>query len=382
MKTGDVTYETVVHIEELDSLALEWDELVLAMNRPTPFLLYGWVRAWLRHLAGDTEPAIHVARRDGRLVAALPLVVHRRKGLRVAGFVGRDHPFVDILLASSEGPETVRALATYATQSHDCASLLAISAESTLAQACSERLRLVPRVCTPALDLAADFEQTYREKYSSRKRHEHAHRRDELAKLGKLEFELARTPDELTTALEHAFRLHALRWQGRFDTSEFTAPASVAFHREIAQNLAAKGVPRILSTCLDGLPIAFLYYFVLSGRMFCYRTAFDPAYAHCSPGLLSLLSAIERSNEEGVATVELLGGTQPYKVEIADRVEQLYGGVGLASGVGGRSYARASAFGYGFRARLARSPLMHRLYHRQAGPLLKRLHVLRRRGRD
>jgi CelD/BcsL family acetyltransferase involved in cellulose biosynthesis len=379
--TGEVTYESLVRIEDLDALASEWDGLVLAMEKPTPFLLHGWVRAWLRHLAGNNGPAIHVARRDGRLVAALPLVVRKRRGLRLASFVGGDHPFVDVLLAPDEGPETVGALATHASKSHDCASLFAISAESTIAQTCAERFRLVPRVCAPSLDLEPGFEQTYRMKYSSRQRRTHARRRAELAKLGTLEFELARTSDELTNALDHAFRLHALRWQGRFDTSEFTAPASVEFHRDIAQSLGAGSVPRILTICLDGHPIAFVYYFVLAKRMFCYRMAFDPAYGRCSPGLLCLLSAIERSTEEGVRTVELLGGTQAYKIDIADRVEQLYGGVGLANGIGGRSYAKALVLGYRLRARLACSPLAQHLYSEHAGPLLKRMGVLGRAGR-
>jgi CelD/BcsL family acetyltransferase involved in cellulose biosynthesis len=374
---SEAIYETLIRAEQLDLLQTEWDELVLAMRRPTPFLLHGWVRAWLRHRAGDAEAAIHIARRDGRLIAALPLLVSKRKGLRIAGFVGQDHPFVDVLLAPGEGAETVNALATHAKQSHDCASLFMISAESTLAQVCADRLRLVPRVLAPAFDLRPDFEQLYREKYSNRKRRTHAHRRAELAQLGKLELEAAQTPDELAPALEHAFRLHALRWQGRFDTSEFTAPESIDFHREVVQNLAAAGVPRILTMRLDERPIAFLYYFVLSGRMFCYRMAFDPEFAQYSPGLLNLLSAIERSAEEGVTTVELLGGVQPYKAEIADRIEQLYGGVGLSSGARGRFYATVLAFGYGFRDRLANSPLARRVYHGGVGSVLRRL-----RGRE
>ncbi len=378
MASGEATYETLAQAEELDLLATEWDELVCAMKRPTPFLLYGWVRAWLRHFAIDAEPAIHIARRNGHLVGALPFVVHRHFGLRVSSFVGDDPPFVDVLLASGEGPETARALAAHAEQHHDCASLLMISAESALAQACAEQLRLVPRVCAPAFDLAGDFERTYCEKYSSKKRKIHSHNRRELAELGKLEFKLAETPDELAPALEHAFRLHALRWQGRFDTSGFLTPPSVDFHREASQDLAKDGVPRVLTACLDDRPIAFLYYFVLSGRMFCYRTAFDPEYAHFAPGLLALHAAVERSAEEGVSTVELLGGVQRYKLEIADRIEQLYGGIGLSSSVRGRCYTRALLLSYAYRDRLARSSLAHHLYLKHAGPLLDRLRSPRR----
>ena len=366
--------ETLSSIEELGSLEAEWDELVRAMPKPTPFLLHGWILAWLRHYAQDAEPAIHIARRNGQLVAALPLVVRRRFGLRIASFVGDDHPFVDMLLAAGESLETARALADYAAQSHDCASLLMISAESVIVKACGEHLRLVPRVCAPAFDLTPDFEHEHRERYSRKRRKIQR----KLARLGTFEFEFAKTPDELAPALEHAFRLHALRWQGRFDTSGFVTPKGIDFHRDVSQNLARDGVSRVLTPCLDGQPIAFIYYFVLSGRMFCYRAAFDPEYARFSPGLLSLLAAIEQSAAEGVTTVELLGGTQPYKLEIADRIEQLYGGIGLSSGFRGRSYARVLALGYAFRNRLACSPLARRLYLERVGPLSNRLHAPRR----
>ena len=114
--------------------------------------------------------AIHIARRNGQLVAALPLVVRRHFGLRIASFVGDDHPFVDLLLAAGESLETARALTEYAAQSHDCASLGMISAESVIAKTCAKRLRLVPRVDSPILDLDRDFESVYREKYSTKAR--------------------------------------------------------------------------------------------------------------------------------------------------------------------------------------------------------------------
>jgi len=359
---GDVTFETFERVEEFDSLAREWDTLVRAMKRPTPFLLHGWIRAWLRHCTRGAKTAIYVARRNGRLAAALPLVIHRRFGLRIARFVGDDHPFVDALLASDEGPELVSALASYAAPSFDCAALLTISRESALAQTCAEHLRLAPRVRAPALDLAPDFEQTYRDKYSSKKRKIHMRHRRQLAKLGKLEFELAKSPEELAPALEHAFRLHALRWRDRFDSSGFVTPTSASFHRDAARNLASDDVMRILTARVGGQPIAFAYYFVLSGRMFYYRTAFDPEFAAFSPGLLSLLAALELATGEGVTTVELLGGVQRFKMEIADRIEQLYVGVGFGNRIGGRSYARALAYSYRFRDRLASSSLAQRLY--------------------
>jgi len=363
-----VVYETLSSIERLDPLKAEWDELVRAMPKPTPFLLHGWVRAWLRHYARNAEPAIHIARRNGQLVAALPLVVRRHVGLRVASFVGDDRPFVDVLLDSGEGLETAGALADYAAESHDCASLSMISAESAIARVCERRLRLVPRVDAPVLDISGGFEQTYREKYSSNTRRGHTRKRRQLAELGNVEFALARTPEEIAPALDDAFRLHALRWQGHFDGSTFRDDEGLAFNREALGALAEDGIGRILTLRLDGQAIASECYFLICKRMYRYRHGWDPVYAHYSPGVLNGLVAIERAIEEGATVVEHLGGTERHKLEFSSRVEGLHTGIGLNGSLRGRVYSKTKFISLASRGRLKRSQTLRKLYLEQVAP--------------
>ncbi|MGC9974413.1 MAG: GNAT family N-acetyltransferase [Gaiellaceae bacterium] len=374
MAKGEIVYETLSSIGELDPLEAEWDELVRAMHKPSPFLLHGWVMAWLRHYADDAEPAIHVARRGDRLVAALPFVVRRRWGLRLASFVGDDYPFVDVLLASDEKLETARALANYAAQHHDSASLGIISTESAIVEACGKRLRLVPRVGAPVLDISDSFEHAYYEKYSSKARREHARRRRKLAELGKVEIDVARTPGEIEVALEDAFRLHALRWEGRFDLSSFGTEQGARFHRDALKRLAESGAAQLLTLRLDGCAIAFRCNLTLCRRMFFYRSAFDPAYYGSAPGILSALEAIKRAAREGFTAIEFLGGNQTYKLELADRVEQLYVGFGLASGSRGILYSRMAAARLALLSQLKRLRPLYNFYVKRLGPHFLRLH--------
>ena len=81
-------YDRVTTLGDFEALAPEWDDLVRAMPRPSPFLLHGWLTEWWRCYGDGAELAVHIARRGGRLGAALPLLVRRRGGLRVACFVG------------------------------------------------------------------------------------------------------------------------------------------------------------------------------------------------------------------------------------------------------------------------------------------------------
>ena len=368
----ETVYETLASIEALDALEAEWDELVRAMPKPTPFLLHGWVRAWLEHYAQDAAPAIHIARRDRQLVAALPLVVRRRFGLRIASFVGDDRPFVDVLLAPGEELETARALCDFAAQSHDCASLGMISAESTIVRACGKRLRLIPRVGAPVLDLSNGFEQTYHEKYSSKARREHARRRRKLDELGKVEFVLAKTPEELEPALDDAFRLHALRWEGRFDGSTFRTEEGMAFNREALRALAKDDIVRIITLRLNGQAIAFEYYFLVGERMYRYRHGWDPAYANYRLGVLNGLAAIERASDEGATTAEHLGGTEQHKLEFSSRIEGLNVGIGLRGSVRGAVYSKTTALALASRMRLKRFKALRRLYLEHVAPRLQK----------
>ena len=356
--------------EEFDALAGEWDDLVRAMPRPSPFMLHGWLAEWWRHHGEGAELAVELARRDGRLVGALPLVVRRRAGLRVAGFMGDREAVLPDLLLSDDADEGVtdRLTGSLIGGGHDVADFHGLPAGSRIAAALGPQLALTQRIEAPVLDLSAGWDAVYRAKTTSKKRNLHRRRRRQLGEQGALTVTVARTPAELEPALEEAFRLHALRWEGRPDGSGFATGAGMRFHRATLRRLAATDVPRIVTLRLDGRAIAFHYWFALAGCMYVHRLAFDPAFARWSPGLVNTLDAIESAAEEGMTRVEFLGGGERYKVELADGFSPLYHGFGVASGVRGRAYAAAQVAAIRTRLWLKRSPRLHRLYFDELAP--------------
>jgi CelD/BcsL family acetyltransferase involved in cellulose biosynthesis len=363
--------ETVSTTEDFEALAPEWDELVRAMPRPSPFLLHGWLAEWWRHYGGKAELNVHVARRDRRLVGALPLVECRRAGQRVATFMGDSQlALPDILLAAGEEGEVCERLARRLAQNGcDVVDLRGLPAESRIAAALGPRLEVIQRVEAPVLDLMDGWDAVYRAKTSSKKRSLHRRRRRQLAGLGTLEVSVARALDELEPALEDAFALHARRWEGRADGSGFASAAGRRFQRAALRRLAAIDVARIVTLRVAGRPVAFHYYFALEGRMYVHRLAFLPTLARFSPGLVNTLDAIEAAADEGLQRVEFLGGDERYKVELADRFEPLYHGFGVASGARGRAYAAAHVNGIRLRIHLKRSPRLRRLYIDGVAPM-------------
>jgi CelD/BcsL family acetyltransferase involved in cellulose biosynthesis len=363
--------ETVSTIEGFEALEPEWDGLVREMPRPSPFLLHGWLAEWCRHYGARADLQVHVARRNGRLVGALPLVVRRRGGVRVATFMGGPESVLpDLLVAAGAGSDVCEALARRLAEGGcDVVDFHGLPAQSRIAAALGRRLEVIQRIEAPVLDLTDGWDAVYRAKTSSKKRSLHRRRRRQLGGLGPVDVSVARTPDELEPALEEAFDLHARRWAGRPDGSGFASRTGRRFHRATLARLAALDVPRIVTLRVAGRAVAFHYYFALEGCMYVHRLAFDPALARFSPGLVNTLDAIEAAAAEGLQRVEFLGGAERYKLELADRFEPLFDGVGATSSARGRAYAAAHMNSIRLRLRLKRSPRLRRLYFDGVAPL-------------
>jgi CelD/BcsL family acetyltransferase involved in cellulose biosynthesis len=379
VETG-VELETITKLEDFTPLASEWDALVRASPRPSPFLLHAWLEAWWRHFGGDgSELLVLVARRDGRLAAALPLLVRSRLGLRAARFLGgRQSALADLLLAPGESPAVGRRLATRMATEADFVDLYGLPTQSRIGEALGPSLQLIERVEAPVLELTPSWEAVYREKTNSKKRNLHGRRRRQLAEQGRLEVVVARELDELRLALEDAFRLHLLRWEGRPDGSGFATPTGQRFHREVLEALANLDVARIVLLRLDGRAIAFHYYLAFEGSMYVHRLAFDPAFSRFSPGLVNTLDTLEAAAAEGLTRVEFLGGAERYKIELADRMEPLCHGLGLAANSRARAAVAARLAVIRLRLRLKQSPSLQRFYLDGAAPIRR----LASRSRD
>jgi CelD/BcsL family acetyltransferase involved in cellulose biosynthesis len=369
---------TIADAEGFAALAGEWDALVRAMPRPSPFLLHGWLRAWWEHRPPGAEPRVHIAREDGRLTGALPLYVRRRPGLRVARFIGDDAAaLADVLLAPGAEPSTAARLIARAGGDADFVDLFGLPAASRLAASSpSGALTMIVRAEAPVLDLAGGWEAVYAERTSAKRRNLHRRRRKQLAGLGEVTFEVARRPGELAAALEEAFRLHAARWADRPEASGFATPAGRRFHRAAIGALATSGVPRIALLRVGGRAVACNYFFLLGDAMYFHELAFDPVVARWSPGLLTTLDAIQAAAAEGARRVEFLGGGERYKLELADRPEPLHQAIGLASSARGRAAAAARVASVRARQRLKHSPA-RRLYYEGLVPARRIARVTR-----
>jgi CelD/BcsL family acetyltransferase involved in cellulose biosynthesis len=365
--------DTISSESEFAGLAEDWDELVRAMPRPSPFLLHRWLLEWWRHYGADGDLAVHVAYDRDRLVGALPLYSRRSPGLRVTEFVGGTWALLaDVLVAPGEDAAVVTPLLEAARSSeHDFVNLFGLSGSSRLVAALpQDALCLIERLEAPVLDLSKGWDVVYPAKLTSKARSERRRRRRQLEALGEVEVSVARTREDLGPALEEAFRLHVLRWHGRRDGSGFVTDVGRRFHRAALLALADLDVPRLVTLSVAGRPIAFALSLHFEQRAYGVTMAFDPDYARYAPGFEAKLLSLELAADEGIGRVELLGAAAAHKRRFTDRLEPIYQGIGLAASLRGRIAAKALVDGIHLRRALKRSRRARQVYYRI--PLLSR----------
>src|SRR5437764_10160468 len=144
---ADVAYRTIDDIASFESLRGEWDELVRAMPRPSPYMLHAWLAEWWRHFGAGRRLCVHTGSVGGRLVGALPLCVDERGVIRTLRFMGAGRSVLaDVLVADGAPASIPGALLDHAAESgQHVADLFGLPGESRLSAAVEERdLRLVP----------------------------------------------------------------------------------------------------------------------------------------------------------------------------------------------------------------------------------------------
>ena len=369
--SGELRVETISRLRDFARLSDQWDDLVRAMRRPSPFLLHGWLIEWWRHYGANRALAVHVARRGDRLVGALPMYRTRRLGLRVTQFLGgTGAALADLLLTPDEdGAVAAELAARITTVGADYADVFGMPRNSRLEAALPpDSLTFIERQEAPVIDLSAGWEAVYKDKLSSKARSERRRLRRRLEDVGPVDVSIARTPEELVPALEEAVRLHKLRWEGRRETSGFSRPVGSAFRRAALTRLAQQDLPRLVMLRVDGQAVAFALYLLFERTAYGMTMGFDPAFAAFRPGTETFLCTLESAAAEGAQRIEMLGAAHAYKLTVADRFEPIHEGIGLASTLRGRAAVEALTRGIRVRRRLKRSETARKIYYRVPKP--------------
>ncbi len=112
-----------------------------------------------------------------------------------------------------------------------------------------------------------------------------------LGEIGAVAFTSDVEPDRVCARFEEFLALEQAGWKGRRETALASSATTAAFSREALFNLAAAGKARIDSLRVGAHPVAILVSFIGGSAAFTWKTTYDEAYAHFSPGVQLILEA-------------------------------------------------------------------------------------------
>jgi len=151
------------------------------------------------------------------------------------------------------------------------------------------RDRITPRVLQShvraALDATHDAEELLREALGPKKLKELRRQRNRLAENGEVHFEVARTPAEVTTAIETFLILEASGWKGKRGTALVQHEGDAAFIRRAVPDLAANGQCEVATLRAGVTPVAAAIVLRHLDRAFYFKLGVDERFSKFSPGV-------------------------------------------------------------------------------------------------
>jgi CelD/BcsL family acetyltransferase involved in cellulose biosynthesis len=120
------------------------------------------------------------------------------------------------------------------------------------------------------------------------------------------------------TDLQEGFKvllqLHAARWGSvRQSLGVFSDEKFRSFHEAVSKTLLADQKLRLVWVECEGKPMAVEYQFFDGESVYAYQAGLDLSMGEYSPGILSMMAAIQFAITKGCRSFDLLGGDEPYK---------------------------------------------------------------------
>jgi CelD/BcsL family acetyltransferase involved in cellulose biosynthesis len=325
----DLIVECRENDDALRSIESEWRAIEPRL-RPVPFLCFDWIDAWWRHMRADgivirDRLSLRVFRDQNLdLIAVAPLMLTVHPGIGPAWTrqlqpIGADANITEIrsLVAPPElEPDVVKALLSHL---RDCSGtwdwfLFAGFHEHVANQRVFEHrsyVRCQREVLNYELLLAPTWAEVKRE-FPRNAREALRKCYNSLKREGiEFAFNVVRSRQEATQAIEHFLRLHAAR-ADRTDTvahpNVFTQRHARSFLLDVCQRFADRDALRIFQMTIRGTVVATRIGFVVGDSLYLYYSGYDPEFSRFSVMTTVVAEAIQYAIGEGFRMVNLSTG--------------------------------------------------------------------------
>jgi CelD/BcsL family acetyltransferase involved in cellulose biosynthesis len=274
----------------------QWQALAARAAEPNGYYLPEWELAVNASVQGRTGASALGAWRDGRLIGLMPVIsLWRALKIPLPALVSA-HPYGTLCAPPLDRSMAVDAAAQLMREARNAGAhalvLRDMSLRGAAMRAFSEVSRqhgLRPRVLQSglraSLDATRDADQLLHDALGTKKLKELRRLRHRLAEHGAVQFDVARTPQDVASALETFLALEASGWKGARGTALAQNDGDARFIRRATTALAASGQCEIVTLRSGETPVAAGVVLRHQDRAFFFKIGVDQRFAKFSPGV-------------------------------------------------------------------------------------------------
>jgi len=334
-------------LADLARIATEWQSLAARALAPNVFLEPAFALAAAPVFGADVGAGLVWSRASPcRLMGFFPARIERRRyGIAVPLLVGWTHPFGPLgtpLVDRDAGAAVISAWFDHLASRPDLPDLLLmpfLPVAGPIAQAFATALTQRDGKCMAlaghqrALLAPAGTREHYLDHaIGAKKRKELRRQRKRLAEAHALVSSTVREPAAMAAALGDFLSLEAAGWKGRAGTAARSDERIRTFLENAVTGLAREGKARISRLRAGGRPIAAIVTLQSGATAWCWKIAYDEAFARFSPGVLLLLEETQALlDDPGIACADscatadhpMIDHVWRERVGLADRLVRL-----------------------------------------------------------
>lgn len=304
-----------------------WNDLVDRATLTNIFHRHEWYRCWLDNMAPDAQLRVVLLQRDGRLVAAAPLVLtgRRRKGLTIPtlGFMQSGiTPRSGLLVEHDDLCEPLLG-AIDAVPGWSVAEFRALELDHPTTRRLVGLLRrrgpvaVEAGMTSPYEELPDSWDAYYqsrtnkiRQRFRGAVNRVHKHETVEVLRLT--------TYAELEPHFDSLLAISAASWKGEVGTDMATVGQAAAFYQAYSRLTDGQDAWIAYLLRLDGKPVAFMYLLRDGGHWVALRSDYGEAFSYDMPGVYLHKEVItDLAALPAPRIYDLVGFATPFKSSLA-----------------------------------------------------------------
>ncbi len=312
--------------ESFANLEKPWQDLLPASATNHIFLTPQWQRAWWQAFGGGSQLSLLSVWRNTELMGVIPLRQHGE----VLTFIGDGDvcDYMDVIARRGHEVAILSPVLDYLeTMDWHAIDLWSLRPQSTalahfapLARQRGYLVKITKVDVSPEVTLPSSWPE-YLSRLKKKDRHELRRKLRRLDRVKSTRFYTVTDNGQLSQGLESFFELFQL---SRGNKAAFMSPQRREFFKTMVHSLAEKGYIRLSFLEVDSVPVASALCFDYGNELYLYNSAYNPAYASLSAGLMVKVFCLREGITEGKRRFDLLRGDEPYKYDLGGQEVPIY----------------------------------------------------------